>query len=92
MTICYQALSHTLFFSLAQVSLASDFMYNYMSREVTASFGYDYILRQVLFSNHILLTFMLLAVLPFIVCLCYEDDACQNLVLSLILAFFPPEL
>ena len=29
-----------------QVSLASDFMYNYMSRDVTASFGYDYILRQ----------------------------------------------
>ncbi|XP_059659970.1 mitochondrial import receptor subunit TOM40-1-like [Cornus florida] len=23
-----------------------DFMYNYMSRDVTASFGYDYILRQ----------------------------------------------
>ncbi|KAL0417937.1 UNVERIFIED_CONTAM: Mitochondrial import receptor subunit TOM40-1 [Sesamum radiatum] len=31
---------------LALVSLASDFMYNYMSRDVTASFGYDYILRQ----------------------------------------------
>lgn len=31
-----------------QVSLASDFMYNYMSRDVTASFGYDYILRQVI--------------------------------------------
>ncbi|GLT77975.1 hypothetical protein SLA2020_495270 [Shorea laevis] len=30
-----------------KVSLASDFMYNYMSRDVTASFGYDYILRQV---------------------------------------------
>ncbi|KAK4376158.1 hypothetical protein RND71_006835 [Anisodus tanguticus] len=29
-----------------QVSLASDFMYNHMSRDVTASFGYDYILRQ----------------------------------------------
>ncbi|KAL2239619.1 UNVERIFIED_CONTAM: Mitochondrial import receptor subunit TOM40-1 [Sesamum indicum] len=29
-----------------KVSLASDFMYNYMSRDVTASFGYDYILRQ----------------------------------------------
>ncbi|KAK4756834.1 hypothetical protein SAY87_006961 [Trapa incisa] len=33
------------FFKL-QVSLASDFMYNYMSRDVTASAGYDYILRQ----------------------------------------------
>ncbi|GER28153.1 mitochondrial import receptor subunit tom40 [Striga asiatica] len=29
-----------------KVSLASDFMYNAMSRDVTASFGYDYILRQ----------------------------------------------
>ncbi|XP_042966637.1 mitochondrial import receptor subunit TOM40-1-like isoform X2 [Carya illinoinensis] len=29
-----------------KVSLASDFMYNYMSKDVTASFGYDYILRQ----------------------------------------------
>ncbi|KAL8146765.1 mitochondrial import receptor subunit TOM40-1-like [Apium graveolens] len=29
-----------------KVSLATDFMYNYMSKEVTASFGYDYILRQ----------------------------------------------
>lgn len=29
-----------------KVSLASDFMYNYMSNDVTASFGYDYILRQ----------------------------------------------
>ncbi|XP_023731033.1 mitochondrial import receptor subunit TOM40-1 [Lactuca sativa] len=29
-----------------KVSLASDLMYNYMSRDVTASFGYDYILRQ----------------------------------------------
>lgn len=29
-----------------KVSLASDFMYNYLSRDVTASFGYDYILRQ----------------------------------------------
>ncbi|KAK2980424.1 hypothetical protein RJ640_025270, partial [Escallonia rubra] len=29
-----------------KVSLASDFMYNYMSRDVTASLGYDYILRQ----------------------------------------------
>ncbi|KAL7152104.1 hypothetical protein ABFS83_04G075700 [Erythranthe nasuta] len=29
-----------------KVSLASDFMYNYMSRDATASFGYDYILRQ----------------------------------------------
>lgn len=31
----------------AKVSLATDFMYNYMSRDVTASVGYDYILRQV---------------------------------------------
>jgi hypothetical protein len=30
-----------------QVSLASDFMYNHMSRDVTSSFGYDYLLRQV---------------------------------------------
>ncbi|KAK4492145.1 hypothetical protein RD792_002942 [Penstemon davidsonii] len=29
-----------------KVSLASDLMYNYMSRDVTASFGYDCILRQ----------------------------------------------
>ncbi|KAL6185538.1 hypothetical protein ACLB2K_041670 [Fragaria x ananassa] len=29
-----------------KVSLASDFMYNYLSREATASLGYDYILRQ----------------------------------------------
>ncbi|XP_028072863.1 mitochondrial import receptor subunit TOM40-1-like [Camellia sinensis] len=30
-----------------KVSLASEFMYNYMSRDVTASVGYDYILRQI---------------------------------------------
>ncbi|KAG6503134.1 hypothetical protein ZIOFF_035424 [Zingiber officinale] len=29
-----------------KVSLASDFMYNQMSRDVTSTFGYDYILRQ----------------------------------------------
>jgi len=29
-----------------KVSLASDFMYNHMSRDVTSSFGYDYLLRQ----------------------------------------------
>ncbi|GAB4849967.1 hypothetical protein Ancab_029267 [Ancistrocladus abbreviatus] len=29
-----------------KVSLATDLMYNYMSREVTSSVGYDYILRQ----------------------------------------------
>ncbi|OMO77135.1 hypothetical protein CCACVL1_15191 [Corchorus capsularis] len=29
-----------------KVSLATDFMYNYMSKDVTASVGYDYILRQ----------------------------------------------
>ncbi|KAH7838578.1 hypothetical protein Vadar_028514 [Vaccinium darrowii] len=29
-----------------KVSLASEFMYNYLSRDVTSSFGYDYILRQ----------------------------------------------
>ncbi|CAI0416428.1 unnamed protein product [Linum tenue] len=29
-----------------KVSLATDFMYNYLSRDVTASVGYDYILRQ----------------------------------------------
>lgn len=29
-----------------KVSLATDFMYNHMSRDVTASVGYDYILRQ----------------------------------------------
>ncbi|KAG2541142.1 mitochondrial import receptor subunit TOM40-1-like [Panicum virgatum] len=29
-----------------KVSLASDFMYNQMSKDVTASFGYDYLLRQ----------------------------------------------
>ncbi|GKC69010.1 mitochondrial import receptor subunit TOM40-1-like protein [Tanacetum coccineum] len=31
-----------------KVSLASDLMYNYMSREATASFGYDYMLHQIL--------------------------------------------
>ncbi|PHT44498.1 Mitochondrial import receptor subunit TOM40-1 [Capsicum baccatum] len=31
---------------LSKVSLASDFMYNYMSRDVTANFGYVYTLRQ----------------------------------------------
>ncbi|CAL9099319.1 unnamed protein product [Musa textilis] len=29
-----------------KVSLASEFMYNHMTRDVTSSFGYDYILRQ----------------------------------------------
>ncbi|XP_062196470.1 mitochondrial import receptor subunit TOM40-1-like isoform X2 [Phragmites australis] len=29
-----------------KVSLASDFMYNQMTKDVTASFGYDYMLRQ----------------------------------------------
>uniref|UniRef100_A0A0D9VTH5 Mitochondrial import receptor subunit TOM40-1 n=1 Tax=Leersia perrieri TaxID=77586 RepID=A0A0D9VTH5_9ORYZ len=29
-----------------KVSLASDFMYNHMSKDVTSSFGYDYMLRQ----------------------------------------------
>ncbi|KAL5228680.1 hypothetical protein ABZP36_016945 [Zizania latifolia] len=29
-----------------KVSLASDFMYNHMAKDVTASFGYDYMLRQ----------------------------------------------
>ncbi|XP_078159882.1 mitochondrial import receptor subunit TOM40-1-like [Carex rostrata] len=29
-----------------KVSLAADFMYNHMTRDVTSSFGYDYILRQ----------------------------------------------
>ncbi|CAI9107216.1 OLC1v1006524C2 [Oldenlandia corymbosa var. corymbosa] len=29
-----------------KISLAADFMYNHMSRDVTSSFGYDYILRQ----------------------------------------------
>lgn len=29
-----------------QVSLASDFMWNWNAREATASFGYDYMLRQ----------------------------------------------
>uniref|UniRef100_A0A7N2KK62 Uncharacterized protein n=1 Tax=Quercus lobata TaxID=97700 RepID=A0A7N2KK62_QUELO len=39
-----------------KVSLASEFMYNYLSRDVTASVGYDYILRQVnsAFANFIL--------------------------------------
>lgn len=31
---------------LQQVSLASDFMWNWNAREATASFGYDYMLRQ----------------------------------------------
>ncbi|RWW72709.1 hypothetical protein BHE74_00019479 [Ensete ventricosum] len=29
-----------------KVSLASDFMYNHLTQDVTSSFGYDYILRQ----------------------------------------------
>ena len=29
-----------------QVSLASDFIWNWNTRETTASFGYDYMLRQ----------------------------------------------
>ncbi|XP_060174936.1 mitochondrial import receptor subunit TOM40-1-like [Lycium barbarum] len=33
-------------FSSMQVSVASDSMCNYMSRDVTASIGYDYILQQ----------------------------------------------
>lgn len=33
--------------SSMQVSLASDFTYNYLSKEAITSFGYDYILRQV---------------------------------------------
>ncbi|WOL14721.1 mitochondrial import receptor subunit TOM40-1 [Canna indica] len=37
--------SHKKFWHL-QVSLASDFMYNHLTRDVTSSFGYDYILRQ----------------------------------------------
>jgi hypothetical protein len=46
-----------------QVSLASDFMYNHLSKDVTASVGYDYNLRQVrhmqfgfdIFFSHVLL-------------------------------------
>ncbi|GMY06245.1 mitochondrial import receptor subunit TOM40-1 [Fagus crenata] len=36
-----------------KVSLASDLMYNYMSRDVTASVGYDLILRQCLLRGKI---------------------------------------
>ncbi|KAK2646645.1 hypothetical protein Ddye_021840 [Dipteronia dyeriana] len=32
--------------ALSFVSLATDFIYNYLSRDVTTSVGYDYILRQ----------------------------------------------
>jgi len=32
--------------AVVQVSLASDFVWNLNSREATASFGYDYMLRQ----------------------------------------------
>lgn len=32
--------------AVLQVSLASDFMYNINTRDATATFGYDYILRQ----------------------------------------------
>lgn len=39
----------TILIILLKVSLATDFMYNYLSRDVTASVGYDYILRQVSF-------------------------------------------
>lgn len=44
-------------FSL-QVSLATDLMCNFnsMSRDVTASFGYDYILRQVLSTTYLVMT------------------------------------
>lgn len=50
------------FHNPSQVSLASDLMYNHMTRDITSSFGYDYILRQVLLvSLHVLgLDFMLL--------------------------------
>lgn len=51
---CRFVLSVVLFIShmkcSLQVSLAADLMCNYLSRDVTASFGYDYILRQVVFS------------------------------------------
>jgi len=42
-------MTHSIFFMNhdTQVSLATDFMYNYFSRDVTASVGYDYMLRQV---------------------------------------------
>lgn len=43
------SVSNLIFCLCIQVSLATDFMYNYMSRDVTASVGYDYILRQVIF-------------------------------------------
>jgi mitochondrial import receptor subunit TOM40 len=41
-----------------QASLASDFMYNQMSKDVSASIGYDYMLRQV---SLIVLYYLLLA-------------------------------
>lgn len=47
-------------FSL-QVSLATDLMCNFnsMSRDVTASFGYDYILRQVLSTTYLVWCFVI---------------------------------
>lgn len=38
---------YSFLFYYDQVSLATDFAYNYLSRDVVASLGYDYILRQV---------------------------------------------
>lgn len=44
--ICYLGIFLIPLFFI-KVSLATDLMYNYMSRDVTSSVGYDYILRQV---------------------------------------------
>ncbi|XBI71311.1 hypothetical protein VPH35_065569 [Triticum aestivum] len=43
---CYFNQVLTCKYTEVQVSLATDFMYNHMSRDVTSSVGYDYILRQ----------------------------------------------
>jgi hypothetical protein len=45
--LCWLLIALLYGYPYLQVSLASDFMYNHMSRDVTASFGYDYLLRQV---------------------------------------------
>lgn len=45
-SLCSALLSDKNVKSAVQVTLASDFMWNWNSREPSASFGYDYMLRQ----------------------------------------------
>lgn len=43
---CQRQLAYSVVYMLLQVTLASDFMWNWNQREPSASFGYDYMLRQ----------------------------------------------